>query len=155
MSEMQMTDTEMVEQVLAHMPYAATLGVEVSAIEPTGLVCRMPHNESLIGNVQLPAIHGGALASFMEIVAIMETARRQLAHEARISENDFVAIGETLPVPVNVTVQYLRSAASLDCYARAEVLKLGRRSNTVLCRMWQADEAKPVASMTAILVRPA
>ena len=85
----------------------------------------------------------------------LEVARRQLALQDNVDGTDFATLGESLPVPVNVTVQYLRSATTKDCHVRAEILKLGRRSNTVLCRMWQEDEAKPVASMTGIFVRPA
>jgi acyl-coenzyme A thioesterase PaaI-like protein len=147
-----------VEAVLSHMPYGANMGVEIAALEADALVCRLPFDESLIGNTELPALHGGALASCMEIVAMLEVARRQLARidlTENLGENLSEDLAKDLPVPVNVTVQYLRSADALDCHVRAEVLKLGRRSNTVLCRLWQGDESKPVASMTGVFVRPA
>lgn len=145
-----------VEAVLSHMPYGANMGVEIVALEADALLCRLPFDESLIGNTELPALHGGALASCMEIVAMLEVARRQLAHIDMTALSDMPEdVAKDLPVPVNVTVQYLRSANAHDCHVRAEVLKLGRRSNTVLCRLWQEDEAKPVASMTGVFVRPA
>ena len=150
-----MTEHEMVEQVLAHMPYANAMGIAIETVAPDSLICALPYSESHIGNAQLPALHGGALAGFMEIAATLEVARRQLALQDNVDGTDFATLGESLPVPVNVTVQYLRSATTKDCHVRAEILKLGRRSNTVLCRMWQEDEAKPVASMTGIFVRPA
>lgn len=150
-----MTERDIVEAVLAQMPYGATMGMHVQALEDDALVCRLPFDESLIGNVELPAIHGGALSSFMEMTATLEVARRQLAQIDVSAIADLTAINAHVPVPLNVTVQYLRSAAAEDCHVRAEVLKLGRRSNTVFCRLWQGDAAKPVASMTGVFVSPA
>ena len=147
-----MSETEIFDAMMQLMPYAQTMGMRVHALEDDALVCCMPFDESHIGNVELPAIHGGALSSFMEMVATAEVARRQLAQTAFDGEADIEQISEIVPVPLNVTVQYLRSAKDQDCYVRAEVLKLGRRSNTVLCRLWQEDESKPVASMTGIFV---
>lgn len=146
-----MTEQEIVENVLRQMPYATTLGMRAHALEASSLVCHLPFDESFIGNRQLPAIHGGALSSFMEMAATLEVARRQLVHLNAAATN-FADLKKAVPVPLNVTVQYLRSAADADCMVRAEILKLGRRSNTVFCRLWQKDEAKPVASMTGVFV---
>ena len=148
-----MTERDLLGAILAHMPYGETMDMRISALEEAALLCHMPFDDSLIGNVHLPAIHGGALSSFLEMAATLEVARRQLA-QADINHLDVDQIKNTVPVPLNVTVQYLRSAKDQDCFARAEILKLGRRSNTVLCRLWQDDEAKPVASMTGIFVSP-
>lgn len=150
-----MTEAEIVDTVLAHMPYGASMGMRIHALEADALVCHLPFDGSLIGNEQLPAIHGGALSSFMEMAATLEVARRQLAHLDLDAATDVADINAAVPVPLNVTVQYLRSASNADCYVRAEVLKLGRRSNTVMCRLWQGDERKAVASMTGVFVSAA
>lgn len=147
-----MTERDIIDAVLAQMPYGETMGMRVDALEETALVCHLPFDESLIGNQQLPAIHGGALSSFMEMAATLEVARRQLAQLDLNADSDPAAVNAAVPVPLNVTVQYLRSAKDADCMVRAEILKLGRRSNTVHCRLWQEDEAKPVASMTGVFV---
>lgn len=147
-----MSEVQIIDAVLAQMPYGATIGMGVHAVEDAALVCHLPHNPNLIGNAELPALHGGALSSFMEMAATLEVARRQLAHIDIGAASDLAEISAAVPVPLNVTVQYLRSAKDMDCYARAEILKLGRRSNTVFCRLWQDDEAKPVASMTGVFV---
>ena len=147
-----MSENEIFDAMMRLMPYAQTMGMRVHALEDDGLVCHMPFDESLIGNVELPAIHGGALSSFMEMAATLEVARQQLQQAEWDEQADIGQVSAMVPVPLNVTVQYLRSAKDQDCYVRAEVVKLGRRSNTVLCRLWQDDEAKPVASMTGIFV---
>ena len=147
-----MSENEIFDAMMRLMPYAQTMGMRVHAMEEDALVCHMPFDESHIGNVELPAIHGGALSSFMEMAATVEVARRQLGQMNVAANADMEQVIAHVPVPLNVTVQYLRSAKDQDCYVRAEVLKLGRRSNTVLCRLWQEDESKPVASMTGIFV---
>ena len=71
-----MGDLDLIKNVLAAMPYAAKLGVTAQLDDDGRLVCTMPFHENHIGNAQLPALHGGSLASFLEITAIL-----QLAHE--------------------------------------------------------------------------
>ena len=144
--------TQALEAVLAHMPYAVKMGLRIAALEAGGLVCHLPFKQFFIGNQQLPALHGGVLSSFMEIAATLEVTRRQLAHMDNAEMADLRDIGASLPVPLNVTVQYLRSGNDADCWVHAEVLKLGRRSSTAVCRMWQGDENKLVASMTGVFV---
>lgn len=146
-----MNDNALIETVLALMPYATKLGIAANIADNGRLVCTMPFNENHIGNKQLPALHGGSLASFMEITAILELTRRQAAIQHVESLEDGRAV---LPLPVNVSVQYLRSANALDCHAEAEVLKIGRRTSTVFCKIWQDDAQKPVTSMTGIFIQP-
>ncbi|MBF2755332.1 MAG: PaaI family thioesterase [Gammaproteobacteria bacterium AqS3] len=154
-----MTEEEFTRTVMQQIPYAETMGLEIARFEPDALICRLPFDADHIGNTQLPALHGGALASAMEVAVTLEAVRRQLsflkeAGDAPV-EVDWAALAAQLPVPVNVTVQYLRSARDADVHLRAEVLKSGRRSSTVFCRLWQDDAGKPVASMTGVLVRSA
>tara|TARA_B100000925_G_C21636594_1_gene315353 strand:- start:52 stop:498 length:447 start_codon:yes stop_codon:yes gene_type:complete len=146
-----MADLDLIDNVLAAMPYASKLGVTVQLGDDSRLVCSMPFNEHHIGNQQLPALHGGSLASFLEITAILQLAREQAAIQ---QVETIEAARGAIPLPVNVTVQYLRSARALACHAEARVLKVGRRTSTVFCQLWQDDEAKPVTSMTGVFIQP-
>ena len=146
-----MGDLDLIKNVLAAMPYAAKLGVTAQLDNDGRLVCTMPFHENHIGNAQLPALHGGSLASFLEITAILQLAREQAA----VQQVDSIEAGRAaIPLPVNVTVQYLRSARALPCHAEARVLKVGRRTSTVFCQLWQDDEAKPVTAMTGVFIQP-
>ena len=146
-----MGDLDLLENVLAAMPYAAKLGVTAHLDNAGRLVCTMPFHENHVGNKQLPALHGGSLASFLEITAVLQLAREQAA----IQQVDSIEAGHAaMPLPVNVTVQYLRSARALACHAEARVLKVGRRTSTVFCQLWQDDETKPVTSMTGVFIQP-
>ena len=74
-----MGDLDLIDNVLAAMPYASKLGVTAQLDDDGRLVCSMPFDEHHIGNQQLPALHGGSLASFLEITAILQLACEQAA----------------------------------------------------------------------------
>lgn len=146
-----MHDGELIEMIMGVMPYAAKLGVTTEIVDNGRLICTMPYNENHIGNKQLPALHGGSLAGFMEITAILQLGMRQAALQKVESAEAGRAV---MPLPVNVSVQYLRSAGAADCKAEAEVLKVGRRTSTVFCKLWQDEPGKPVAALTGIFIQP-
>ncbi|MCH1568870.1 MAG: PaaI family thioesterase [Parvibaculales bacterium] len=146
-----MRDLDFINEILAMMPYAKKLGVEATLGDSGGLICSMAFNENHVGNKQLPALHGGSLASFLEITAILELARQQMG----LQDIKTIEAGRAaMPIPVNVTVQYLRSARALPCRAEAKVLKAGRRTSTVFCQAWQEDADKPVTSLTGVFIQP-
>ncbi|GAB5467833.1 MAG: PaaI family thioesterase [Rhodospirillales bacterium] len=119
---------------LACIPYARFLDLTAELAE--GRVrLTLPFDPSLIGNTFLPAIHGGALAGLLEMTASMELLWQ---HQS---------IG--LPKVVTTTVDFRRSAAARDCYAQAEVTRLGRRLATVSVTAWQDASDRPVASAQA------
>ncbi len=119
---------------LASIPYARFLEVKAELAE--GRVrLTLPFQQSLIGNPYLPAIHGGALASLLELTASVELLWQ---HQS---------IG--LPKTVTTTVDYRRSAGPRDCYAQAEVTRIGRRLASVSVATWQDSVERPVATAQA------
>ena len=50
------------------VPYARTLGIQMAEEEACFL---LPIKKSNIGNPTLPALHGGAIAGFMELSAMI------------------------------------------------------------------------------------
>jgi uncharacterized protein (TIGR00369 family) len=120
-----------VDDLVTGMPYARFLGIETSE-DTSGLTTHMAFRQALVGNRRLRAIHGGVVGAFLEMAAILE-----VVHETR---------GERIPKPINFNVNYLRSARALDCVARGEVVKLGKRVAHVRVAAWQDDPAKPIAS---------
>jgi uncharacterized protein (TIGR00369 family) len=117
---------------LAASPYARFLGfrIELEGETVTGVLPFTPH---LVGNPILPALHGGVVAAFLELTAIA-----QLAH---------VTPGAGAPRAVDVNIDYLRSSRAVVSFARAEVLRLGRRVANVRAVAWQGDERRPVATL--------
>ena len=90
----------------------------------------LPFAARLIGNPILPALHGGVVASFLELAAL-----------ARLD-----AEGKR-PRTIDITVDYLRPARPVTTYADARILKLGRRAANVAVEAWQEDRASPVAAL--------
>ncbi len=117
--------------LLRSIPYARYLGVEVERREEN-LICVLPFRKQLIGNPNVPAVHGGALGAFLELTAILQL----------IEDND----GGRVARPINFGVDYLRLARSADTRARAEIVKLGRRVANVRAIAWQDDPSRPVAA---------
>jgi uncharacterized protein (TIGR00369 family) len=135
---MAMDSVETLNLFLQDMPFVRYMGVVVLEIGEQGLLCHMPFKKEFIGNPNLPAIHGGAIASFLETSAIA-TANWSAS-----------ALGQSdVALPVSVSFDYLRSAATEDLYARTYVVKQGRRLAQITCAAYQSDPLKPVTSLHA------
>jgi len=116
---------------IAMIPYARLLGVRLEETS-SGLVCVMPFRGDLVGNVVLPAVHGGAVGAFLELTALLQLV--EIAGEERVAR------------PINFSIDYLRSAGPRDTNGRAEIVKHGRRIANVRVVAWQDDPDKPVAT---------
>lgn len=135
---MMMDTVASLNDFLRGMPFVRHLEIEVLAIKAEGLTCRMPFKAELVGNPNLPAIHGGAIASFLETSAIA-TANWSAS---KLGQSD-------IALPVSVSFDYLRSAAAEDLFAHTRVVKQGKRLAQITCTAYQSDPAKPVTSLHA------
>lgn len=113
------------------IPYARMLGVRVEH-RPEGMLCVMPFHTDIVGNVTLPAVHGGVVGAFLELTALLQLVE--------------LAEGERVARPINFSIDYLRSAGPRDTYGRAEIVKHGRRIANVRVIAWQESPDKPVAA---------
>lgn len=118
-------------RLVAAIPYARLLGIDVEAVEG-GIECVLPFHADLIGNTRLPAIHGGVIGSFLELTALF-----RLIDESGLAN---------VPKPISFTIDYLRSAGPRETRARAEIFKLGRRISHVRVIAWQDERDRPVAA---------
>ena len=117
--------------ILAAVPYCAWLGLS-ARLDGGTLILDMPFDPKLVGNPVLPALHGGVIGSLLETAALMQT----------IWETDTA----TMPKPVDITIDYLRSARAVASHARGQVVRQGRRVVAARAEMWQDDADRPVAS---------
>jgi len=122
-----MTDrADALHMFLERIPFVQTLGM-VCDIKGNEMTAILPFQDKLIGFLELCAMSQVFLNTELE----------------------------RPPRPINLTIDYLRSAKAEDLYARAYIPKLGRRIANVRCEAWQADRAKPVATLHAhFLVTP-
>lgn len=120
------------EALLAGIPYANFLGVE---LERKGLEVStvLKPQDHLIGNKDLPAIHGGVVGAFLEMTAVIGLVWQTKSL--------------VLPKPININIAYLRSARLVETYGRAEITKLGRRVAHVHVESWQDDHTRPNACL--------
>lgn len=121
-----------VAATLELMPYARYLGIRLLPAESSdALVFHLPFDARLIGNVTLPALHGGVVATFMQAVALAAT---------------YGLMREALPPKlVDFSIDYLSSAGPSDLFAQCEMHRVGRRIAAVGVRCWQQDLNAPVA----------
>jgi uncharacterized protein (TIGR00369 family) len=117
---------------LERAPYARFLGMraELAGDEMTAILPFAPH---LVGNIMLPALHGGVIGGFLEATALAQLA---------------VAQGNgRFPKTIDVTIEYLRPGRALTTYARADLRKVGRRIANVHVEAWQEERRSPIAAL--------
>jgi len=146
--------TKLVEQV----PYTDWLGV---SFERKGyeLTAVLRFAEKVVGNPMLPAIHGGVTAAFLEATATVQLAWSMLWDEIESGRIDAAALTPGtmphLPKTIDLTVDYLRPGLPRDAYARAKVVRSGRRYASVQVEAWQDNRDRLFAAATGHFLMPA
>ncbi|MEI6546534.1 MAG: PaaI family thioesterase [Burkholderiales bacterium] len=112
------------------IPYVEYLGIRVVP-HSRSPVFRMPFQPRLIGNPNLPALHGGVVAGFAETAALL-----QLMQSLQ---------GAKQPKSIDFSVDYLRSGRPEECFAQCNVVRLGGRVALVTVRVWQRSPELPIA----------
>jgi len=119
------------QALVDHIPYARFLGIRADR-KGSEVTMIMPFKESLIGNVNLPALHGGAIGAFLEITSVVQLL--------------FDTSCERLPKTIDISIDYLRSGRPVDTYGRATITRQGRRVANVRAEIWQDHKSNPVAA---------
>lgn len=118
------------QMLIERVPYARFLGIEAVA-RGEELLFILPKSETNLGNPTLPALHGGAVAGFLEQAAIIFL---------------LLEMGEPrVPKTIDFTMDYLRAGHFRDTFAECRVTRLGRRVANVHISAWQVRRAEPIA----------
>jgi len=139
------------------VPYIRFLGIEFErrGDEVTAI---LPYRERLIGNPSLPALHGGAVASFLEVTALIGLSWARLWDDIESGRVDATTIETAnlprLPKTIDFTTDYLRSGLPRDAYARARVTRSGRRYASVHVEAWQDNRNRPTAQAMGHFLMP-
>ena len=142
------------QRLLDSVPYARLLGIGFDR-HGDELTAVLRYGEHLIGNPVLPALHGGATASFLEMTALMEVSWTWLWDEMEAGRlSDEGAQMPRLPKTIDFTVDYLRAGLPRDAYARARVNRMGRRYASVHVEAWQDHRDKLFAAATGHFLMP-
>ena len=120
------------EAFLERVPYVRFLGMraELAGDEMTAVLPFAPH---LIGNMALPALHGGVIGAFMEMTALAQLS--------------VIAPSPKVHKTIDITIEYLRPGKAMTMYARADVRKIGRQIANVHVEAWQEARDKPAAAL--------
>lgn len=122
---------EDMQALVDHIPYARFMGMCVDR-KGNEITMVMPFQDMLIGNPVLPALHGGAIGTFLELTSLV-----QLMYNTQC---------ERLPKTVDISIDYLRSGRPVETYGRAFVTRQGRRVANVRAEIWQEEINKPIAA---------
>lgn len=98
----------------------------------------LPYSPMLIGNPVLPALHGGAISVFLEGVALAQLSQGRSSR----------------PKTIDFTVDFLRQGHPRDCFARARVIRAGRRFASVRVEAWQDQRDRPIAAAAGHFLLP-
>ena len=120
-----------VSGLMAQIPYARLIGMDMALDEAGNPLFLLPFQPKNIGNMALPALHGGVIGGFLENSAIVHLM--------------WTCASTQMPKTIDFCVDYLRSARAVDTFARCEVTRQGRRIAHVTATCWQKDPAEPVA----------
>jgi len=116
------------------IPYARVLGVQCACYGEE-IIFRLPANPGNIGNPTIPAIHGGVIASFMELTALFQLTL-QLPQPGLAKIIDF-------------SLDYMRAGLDRDTFAICDVSRQGRRVGSCSVLAWQERKSKPIAQARA------
>ena len=117
------------QDLVDRVPYARFLGIEL-LVQGEELTFILPRDEDNIGNPTLPALHGGAVAGFMEQAAIIFI---------------LLEMGEPkVPKTIDFTIDYLRAGLFRDTFAECRITRLGRRIANVHISAWQKRREEPI-----------
>lgn len=140
------------------IPYVRFLGVTFDR-RGDELTAVLPFAADHIGNPMIPALHGGVTSAFLEVTAILCLSWANLWDDIEAGRIDPAQLSAgtlpNLPKTINFTVDYLRAGLPRDAYARARILRSGRRFASVQVEAWQDNVARPFALGLVHLLLPA
>lgn len=139
--------------LVERIPYIGFLGVHFDR-RGDELTAVLSYDPKLIGNPALPALHGGATASFLEIAAIIELSWSVVWPEMESGVRSPTEPMRQLPKTIDFAVDYLRSGLPREAYARARVNRSGRRYASVHVEAWQDDRSRLFAQATGHFLMP-
>lgn len=117
-------------QLVASVPYLEFLGMGLRR-QGNALTGSLPGSPQLIGNPAIPALHGGVTVAFLENTAALTLAWH------RWVDADMPTPLPVVPRCINTTVDFLRPGQQAEAFARARIIRAGRRYASVQVEAWQ------------------
>lgn len=131
------------DMLVAHVPHAVRLGIQVDEVGPHRAVVRLPWKEELVGDPVRGVVFGGVITTLLDQAS-------GIAVQCSLPEFKRIAT-------LDLRIDYLRAAEpGQDLVAVAECYKLTNHVAFVRGSAWDRDASDPFASMLAtfMLVGP-
>lgn len=103
-------DVETLDDLIRIPPFHGWLGLQCTHVEKGRVTIVMPYRDELIGNPNIPAIHGGIIAGLIDLAGGAAT---------------FTFTNSPTPT-IDLRVDYIRPALQGDLVAEARVVNAGR-----------------------------
>ncbi|WP_239428097.1 PaaI family thioesterase [Snodgrassella communis] len=133
-------DEQLTSKAYQSMPYSAAINLKIGTDSQNNRLYCLPFTQQNIGNIFLPALHGGLIGGFLQsCINLYLQEKQNLAEPARI---------------IDYTTDYLLSGKALDSYAQCQILHAGKRISHLTVTMWQNQRDKPIAFARAHLQMP-
>ncbi len=114
---------EIWQQRIDVSPFQRWLGLRVDDVD-TGRMCvTLPWKEDLVSNPNPPTVHGGILASVIDLLGLYSV----------------LTTGSAAIATVDLRVDYHRRAGSGDMTAEATIIKLGSKVSTAETKVFCGD----------------
>ena len=121
---------EAIEQVgyfmQEYIPFNKYIGLQVQHVEPDKVQLRIPFKEELIGDPQRRAIHGGVLASVLDVAGGTVCWAAMMSLDSRVST-------------VDLRVDYLRKGLCEDLLCEAKLIRLGKSVGVARMEIYPAS----------------
>ena len=144
------------------IPYVDFMGITFDR-HGDELTAVMRFAEKLVGNPMIPALHGGAIAGFLEAVTAVELMSRLHSPEKGgpgqgriIGDNEDTGAGRIrkLPKTIDFSIDFLRPGLAETSYARARINRFGSRFVSVRAEAWQGQRDRLFAEATGHFLNP-
>lgn len=114
-------------------PYATGLDLRIDGELDGRPIIIMPWGPNVVGRPGF--FHGGAITGLLEMAGLVLLRDALAAKDAQARFK-----------PINVTTSFLRGAVERDCFAVAQVERLGRNLANISAMAWQDGPDKVIAS---------
>jgi uncharacterized protein (TIGR00369 family) len=104
-------------------PFQRWLGLTVTAVDEGRMCITLPWKEDLVSNPNPPTVHGGILASVIDLLGLYSV----------------LTTGSAAIATVDLRVDYHRPAGPGDMMAEATIIKLGSKVSTAETKVFGAD----------------
>lgn len=124
-------------QLFESTPYVKLLGMRFQSVESGLVVMEVPFRDELVGNPELPALHGGVISSLLDTCG-------GAAVWSLLGPSDRVST-------VDLRVDYLRPGRSEILIGVGRVIRVGNRVGVSELKAYHPDaEDRPVAVGTGV-----